>query len=179
MARDALPAYPAWMPIPRKDDYSYDPEDRRVTTDTEVAQIRRPEYATDETVVQCSVMLSPLECAFFESFEHDILAQGSGWFSLPLLLSGQVSEHEACFASRPKFGKLHGCHITVTMELRLKSRNRMCPQLTSLLTEMGPPDIFRLHDALAACVGTFPNSELPYYWQHACRQKEIAYGYGL
>ncbi|MEE0816925.1 MAG: hypothetical protein U0M13_14825, partial [Desulfovibrio fairfieldensis] len=65
------------------------------------------------------------------------------------------------------------------MELRLKSRNRMCPQLTSLLTEMGPPDIFRLHDALAACVGTFPNSELPYYWQHACRQKEIAYGYGL
>ena len=125
MARDALPAYPAWMPIPRKEDYGYEPEDRRVITDTEVAQIRRPEYATDETVVQCSVMLSPLECAFFESFEHDILAQGSGWFTLPVLVSGQVSEHEACFASRPKFGKLHGCHITVTMELRLKSRDRM------------------------------------------------------
>lgn len=134
--------WPQWLRIPRKSDYSYEPVDRAVSTEMDIGTVKRVEFTTDETIVNCALLLNPLELRFFETFERDLLRQGCTWFTMPLLLGGRVEKYKARFKGRPKIGNLQGLYATVSFVLEIEKRSLLDPGMARLLLLLAEPEAF-------------------------------------
>lgn len=141
--KKALLCWPDWMPKPQQPDYTYTPVDRRTKTDMEVGSILRVNFDTDETTLDCVLILNAVQAQWFEQFERNLLHQGAQWFRMPIQIAGCIEWHTVRFASRPKAGSLIGVtHTTYTLRLDVDKRNlKLCPDVIELLVCISPQDI--------------------------------------
>ncbi len=157
-----LCAWPQWMPLPQTSSYSYEPTDRRTRTDMEVGSVIRVNYDTDETTVNCTLILDRVQSAWFETFERDLDSQGAGWFRMPLLIGGCLSWHTVRFSSRPQAGDIIGLHMTYTFTLDVQQRNLpMCAELAALLLCISWKDFLDAYQCTRTFVLNIPNFRLP------------------
>ena len=112
--------WPDWMPIPQQNGYAFQAEDRRTKDDLGVFSPFLDEFGLEESIIECSLVLDQVQCAWFESFEGELLSQGAEWFEMPLLSGREVKWHKVRMQERPSFGSLKGCIYTMaTMKLEL------------------------------------------------------------
>lgn len=116
-------AWPEWMPAPQQDSFSIQPEDRRLTSETEAGSIIRYQFDTDVNVAECTLILNRVQAAWFESFERNILRQGTVWFDFPLWIGGEIVREKCRFKSRPKAGSLIGLYTTYSFSLYVSKRS--------------------------------------------------------
>jgi hypothetical protein len=145
---DDLMTWPKWLPRPQSTGYAYEPTDRTVSSDMEIGTIRRVEFKTDETIIGCVVILDQMQLAFFETFERDLLRQGTVWFRMPIFIAGWVDEYTVRFKERPKIGQFIGLHTTVTMKVQIEKRDLLDESLVWLLLYWSPEDIIYLSNLL-------------------------------
>lgn len=140
--------WPAWMPVAQRPNYAYEPTDRRTKTDMEVGSILRVNYDTDETSLDCTLILNAVQAQWFEKFERDLLNQGSRWFQMPIQIAGCIEWHTVRFAARPKAGSLIGPrHTTYTLKLDVQQRDlKLCDEVLELLLCLAPDDIMSASD---------------------------------
>lgn len=117
--------WPDWMPAPQQDSFSIQPEDRRLTSETEAGNIIRYQFDTDINVADCTLILNSVQSSWFEAFERDVLSQGSVWFDFPLWIGGEIAYESCRFKTRPKAGSLIGLHTTYTFSLYVSKRNSL------------------------------------------------------
>lgn len=135
--------WPDWMPAPQQDSFSIQPEDRRLTSETEVGSIIRYQFDTDVNVADCTLILNRTQAAWFELFERDILRQGSVWFDFPLWIGGEVVFETCRFKTRPKAGSLIGLHTTYTFQLYVSKRSQLAfPACLAEVFACWPPCFF-------------------------------------
>lgn len=137
--------WPSWMPKAQSNGYSYDPVDRRSKTDMEVGSILRVNFDSDETTLDCTLILNAVQSQWFEKFERDMLNQGAKWFQMPIQVAGCISMHTVRFASRPKAGNLIGpYHTSYTLKLDVQKRDlKLCDEVLELLLCVIPSDILQ------------------------------------
>lgn len=140
--------WPDWMPKPQVNGYGIQPVDRRTKTDMEIGGVYRVEFNTDECTCQCSLILSQDQAAWFETFERDLLKQGSVWFELPLWVGGNIERHVVRMKDRSSAGKLIGHHTTYTLLLDVRERNLMSEDDAEGLLEYPPGQMRKFDDAL-------------------------------
>lgn len=100
--RNPIHRWPAWIEPALADDYTVKTEDRRVNADFELNSHFLVQFNTDESTIECSLLLDSLQSNWFEAFERDLLKQGSRWFLIDLWIGGQMKEHRARFKERPE-----------------------------------------------------------------------------
>lgn len=174
--------WPDWMPKPQRPDYSYEPVDRRSKTDMEVGSVLRVDYDTDETTLNCTLILNRFQASWFEAFERGALHQGSQWFSMPLQTGGFIEWHTVRFAARPKAGKLIGtCYTTYTLQLELERREGpMCDELAKLLVCILPEELLESSAVVKDFTLSLPGvCTIPDFWIYPCIKKRVRYEYGL
>ena len=135
--------WPDWMPKAQRSSYAYEPTDRRSKTDMEVGSLIRVNYDTDESIIDCTLILDAVQSQWFEKFERDMLNQGTKWFQMPIQIAGCIEMHTVRFASRPKAGNLIGPrHTTYTLKLDLQKRDlKLCDEVLDLLLCVSPADL--------------------------------------
>lgn len=140
--------WPSWMPIAQRPNYSYEPTDRRSKTEMEVGSILRVNFDTDETTLDCTLILNTMQAQWFEKFERDMLNQGAKWFQMPIQIAGCIEWHTVRFAQRPKAGNLIGPrHTTYTLKLDIQQRDlKICDEVEELLFCLSPNEIFNAAD---------------------------------
>ena len=112
--------WPEWMPVPQKDGYSVQSEDRRTKPDFGVFGELIDEFGMEEGTIECSLLLDQVQCAWLESLEAELLWQGAQWFEMPLLSGREVTWHRVRMRERPSVGRLVGCQYTcATLKLEL------------------------------------------------------------
>lgn len=135
--------WPSWMPAPQQDSFSIQPEDRRLTSETEAGAIIRRQFDTDVNVADCTLILNRMQAAWFEQFERDVLRQGTVWFDFPLWIGGDVVWESCRFKTRPKAGSLIGLHTTYTFSLYVSKRSSLdLPDCFMALLVCWPPCFF-------------------------------------
>lgn len=144
--------WPAWMPRPQTDSYSFQIIDRRISTETEAGYIVRQQFDTDECEAECSLILDRRQSKWFESFESALLRQGASWFYFPLWSGGEISYHAVRFKTRPKFSAM-GLYTKYTFSLYVSKRNILDKYAAELIYEVGFDADFgdipdRLHEIL-------------------------------
>lgn len=182
MDSDRLYRWPDFMPKPLQEGYSYQPVDRRERTDMEVGSIIRVNYDTDETTLNCSLILDCFQSSWFEAFERGAIRQGSQWFMMPIQTGGQIKWHKVRFADRPKAGNLIGDRwTTYTLKLDVEQREGpMCDELAELLLCVLPDEVFDAREALKDVIISLPSvAKVPDFWIYPCIQKRIRYEYNL
>ncbi len=117
--------YPDWMPAPQQDSFSIQPEDRRLTSETEAGSIVRYQFDTDVNIAECTIILNRVQAAWFERFERDLLKHGTVWFNFPLWIGGELVWESCRFKTRPKAGSLIGLHTTYTFSLYVSKRTQL------------------------------------------------------
>lgn len=146
-------SWPRWMPAPQHDSFSIQPEDRRLTSETEAGAVIRKQFDTDMLVADCTIILNGAQARWFETFERDVLAQGAVWFEFPIWEGGDV-EWEMCrFKTRPKAGSLIGLHTTYTFSLYVSKRNSLYgPCIMEMLDCWSPCESTAIMDMVVAGV---------------------------
>lgn len=141
-------AWPDWMPAPQQDSFSIQPEDRRLTSETEVGSIIRYQFDSDVNVADCTLILNRTQAAWFELFERDMLRQGTVWFEFPLWIGGEVVYESCRFKTRPKAGSLIGLHTAYTFSLYVSKRSQLAfPPCLAEVFVCWPPCFFQKLDA--------------------------------
>ena len=140
--------WPDWMPAPQQDSFSIQPEDRRLTTETEAGSIIRYQFDTDVNVADCTLVLNRTQANWFEAFERDVLMQGSIWFDFPLWIGGDVVWEKCRFKTRPKAGNLIGLHTTYTFSLYVSKRSNIDGRYAAIMLELGMDDFEYIYNKL-------------------------------
>lgn len=91
-----------WMPAPQEDSWSFQPEDLREATETEVGAIVRPQFDSDILIADCSLVLNRMQSAWFEAFEKAV-NQECLWFVFPVWYGGDLRDGVVMFKDRPKW----------------------------------------------------------------------------
>lgn len=135
--------WPDWMPLAQSDGYAYEPTDRRSKTEMEVGSVLRVNFDSDETTLDCTLILNAVQSQWFEKFERNMLNQGSTWFQMPIQIAGCIERHTVRFAARPKAGSLIGpFHTTYTLKLDVRQRDLpICDEIMDLLLCVSPLDL--------------------------------------
>lgn len=134
--------WPEWMPLVQQDDYGYEPTDRRSRTDMEVGSVLRVNYDSDETTLDCSLILDVEQSQWFEKFERNMLNQGAKWFQMPIQIAGCISRHTVRFASRPKIKWKAPFYTTYAFKLDIQKRDLpICDEIMELLLCISPADL--------------------------------------
>lgn len=143
MADDRFYCWPKWMPRAQSNGYSYEPTDRRSKTDMEVGSVLRVNFDTDETTLDCTLILNAVQAQWFEKFERDFLSQGARWFQMPIQIANCIEWHTVRFASRPKAASLIGpFHTSYTLKLDVQKRDlKLCDEVVDLLLCLDPSEI--------------------------------------
>lgn len=162
-SRDRTICWPDWMPKPQRSGYSYEPADRRSKTDMEIGSVLRVNFDTDETVVNCTLILNRMQSTWFEIFERGLLRQGSQWFEMPIQTGGCIEWHTVRFAARPKAGNLIGPrHTTYTLQLEIEKRElRMCDELFELLMCISDQDLLDSYRDVRTFALSIPQFRVP------------------
>lgn len=90
-----------WMPAPQ-DSFSFQPEDLREATETEVGSIVRRQFDSDILVADCTLVLNRMQAAWFEAFEKTLIEE-SLWFTIPIWYAGSLRTARCLFKTRPKW----------------------------------------------------------------------------
>ena len=153
--------WPEWMPAPQHDSFSIQPEDRRLTSETESGNIIRHQFDTDILVADCTLILNGTQARWFAAFERDVLRQGSAWFEFPIWEDGGV-EWEMCrFKTRPKAGSLIGLHTTYTFSLYVSKRSSLYdPCIMEMLDCWSPCESVELSDTLSSSIAILNHSTI-------------------
>lgn len=151
--------WPDWMPAPQQDSFSIQPEDRRLTSETESGNVIRYQFDTDILVADCTLILNGSQARWFATFERDVLRQGSVWFEFPIWEDGGV-EWEMCrFKTRPKAGSLIGLHTTYTFSLYVSKRNSLYgPCIMEMLDCWSPCESASISDSMLASIAALDHS---------------------
>lgn len=172
--------WPDWMPLAQQSGYGYEPADRRTRTDTEVGSILRVNFDTDETTLNCTLVLNTFQAAWLEAFERGALHQGAQWFEMPIQTGGCIEWHTVRFASRPKVAGVNALYTTYTLQLDLEKRElAMGDELAELLVCVAPEDLIEAVDTVKAFVGALPALRVPDFWIYGCLHRRLEYEYGL
>ena len=91
-----------WMPAPQEDSWSFQPEDLREATETEVGAIIRPQFDSDILTADCTLVLNRMQSAWFEAFEK-AMNHESCWFIFPIWYGGCLRDGMVMFKDRPKW----------------------------------------------------------------------------
>ena len=91
-----------WMPAPQQDSWSFQPEDLRQATETEVGAILRPQFDSDVLIADCTLVLNRIQSAWFEAFEK-AMNQENLWFVFPVWYGGELRDGMVMFRDRPKW----------------------------------------------------------------------------
>lgn len=142
-------SWPEWMPAPQQDSFSIQPEDRRLTSETEAGAIIRKQFDSDVNVADCTVVLDTAEAAWLEKFERDVSRQGTVWFSFPLWIGGQLVHEQCRFKTRPKMSGVNGLTSTYSFSLYVSKRSDLLSDdAYATLTEIGADQIERFSNLL-------------------------------
>ncbi|MDL2315661.1 hypothetical protein LJC59_01065 [Desulfovibrio sp. OttesenSCG-928-A18] len=141
--------WPKYMPHPQRSGYGYQPVDRRTKTDMEIGSVYRTEFDTDETTLECSLILPPDLAAVFEAFEYHALHGGATWFELPVMVAGRIKHHTVRFREHPSASILGTCHTQYTLSLDVQKRHLLCPEDMAALMENSPCQIRAFEKGLA------------------------------
>lgn len=104
--------WPDWMPVPQKDDYAVQTEDRRTKPEFGVFGELIDEFGMEEGTIECTLLLDQVQTAWLESLEQELLWQGAEWFEMPLLSGREITWHKVRMRERPNLNKLTGCLYT-------------------------------------------------------------------
>ena len=148
MATTYTYSWPDWMPKPLQQGFTINPVERRKISDMEAGSLIRVEYDNDEMECQCSVVLDQNQAAFFESFEAQVLRQGSRWFEFPLWVSGEIQYQMVRFKARPKISQIRGYHTFYQMTLQVEKRQLMDEGVTAILSLFGPDAFYDFENRL-------------------------------
>lgn len=145
---DKFYCWPDWMPKAQRNGYGYEPVDRRAKTDMEVGSLIRVNYDTDETTLNCTLILNAVQAQWFEKFERNMLNQGSQWFQMPIMVAGCIQMHTVRFASRPKASEVIGpYHTSYQLALEVQERNLdICDELMDIMLCVSPKHIMMTSD---------------------------------
>lgn len=143
---EKLFCWPRWMPLAQSNGYSYEPTDRRTKTDMEVGSVLRVNFDTDETTLDCSLILNVVQSQWFEVFERNLIRQGATWFEMPIQVAGCIEWHTVRFASQPKASWKGPIHTTYSFKLDIQKRNLdICPELAEFLLCFTPEELLEIH----------------------------------
>ena len=92
----------SWMPAPQQDSWSFQPEDLRQATETEVGAIIRPQFDSDILIADCTLVLNRMQSAWFEAFEKAMNCENL-WFVFPVWYGGEIRDGTVMFKDRPKW----------------------------------------------------------------------------
>lgn len=122
MATD-LVCWPYWLPVPERTDYSYEPVDQtNVRSEMDVGVLVRRAFTTDETIINCQIIVEDCEAYWFEAFEQWMLNQGSQWFGMPLWVAGVKQNYVCQMVDRPKMSEVRGFTNFITFAVRVQKR---------------------------------------------------------
>lgn len=139
---EILNCWPSWMPLAQQTSYSYNPTDRRTKTDMEVGSVLRVNYDTDETTLNCQIILNRVQSQWFEIFERNLQNQGARWFRMPIQIAGCIEWHTVRFASRPKASIMAPHYTRYDLQLDIWKRNfALCPGVAEFLLCHTPEDL--------------------------------------
>lgn len=134
--------WPKWLPKAQQSGYSYEPTDRRTRTDMEVGSVLRVNYDTDETTLNCMLILNAVQAQWFEKFERELINQGATWFQMPIQAGGCIEWHTVRFASRPKASIMAPHYTQYDLKLDLWRRElSICMELEELMLCLSPEEI--------------------------------------
>lgn len=118
----AIPAYPAGLPLPLRDGYSFDPVNRINRTEMVTGRARqRVEFTRTPTLANISWIFTATEAQLFQSWAD--LVAGAGWISMPLVSPLGFDTLECRFTETPGGPELVGRYawkFTATCEIRWK-----------------------------------------------------------
>lgn len=178
MARksDSIYKWPAWMPKAQQSDYSYEPVDRRSRTEMEVGSVLRVNYDTDETTLNCILILNRFESAWFEAAERTALWQGSQWIEMPIQTGGFINMHTVRFKARPKASIKAPFYTQYSLTLELEKRElEMCDSLAQFLFCFAPDEVCGVADLADTFIERMPPLQVPDFWIYGCKQKRVKY----
>ena len=118
-----LVCWPYWLPEPERNEYGYEPSDQsNVRSEMDVGSIVRRVFTTDETTINCKIIVEDCEAFWFETFEQWLLNQGTEWFAMPLWVAGEKQYYVCQFTDRPKMGEVRGYTNFITFTVRVQKR---------------------------------------------------------
>lgn len=166
-----LNCWPEWMPKAQQTSYSYNPTDRRTKTDMEVGSVLRVNYDTDETTLNCQLILNRMQSQWFEVFERNLQNQGAKWFRMPIQIAGCIEWHTVRFASRPK-ASIKAPHYTqYDLQLDIDRRDLvLCPEVAEFLFCYTPYDFLRIIPVLRDFWMGLKALQTPYWIVEACKE---------
>lgn len=118
--------WPCWLPLPEQETYQYEQIDPTKFLQMEIGSLRRRTFDFDALTISCSLILDECQAAFFETFENDLMKQGTLWFYMPLLLGGQILDYRVRFNSRPKVTGVKGFNTLFSFSIFV-GRRRLQP----------------------------------------------------
>lgn len=110
-----------WLPNPQQDSWSFQPEDVRQATETEVGAIVRPQFETDVLAASCTLVLDQDQAAWFEAFERAAVCENL-WFHFPVWYGGEIADALCTFKDRPKW-TVEALTTTYTFSLLVQKRS--------------------------------------------------------
>lgn len=141
-------SWPSSLPKPMQSGFSMQPEDRRTASST-IGTSFSNGFGGDVCSVDCTVFLSPAQCAAFEKFERDTLVQGAKWFKFPIWYGGEVHSEFCRFKTRPKASNRHGLWMEYSFSLYVQKRSELFPDcLTRIFACWHPCWFFEFNDSL-------------------------------
>lgn len=140
---------PSWLKPPLESGYSMEVIDRRQKTQMEIGSLYRVEFDTDEASISFEFACNPIQAAYLESFEKNLLNQGSTWFIMPLYYSGGMRDTKVRFADRPKLSRKEGIYSYYQIVLDVQQREElMCAETLLMLDCFEPCQITKMSKAL-------------------------------
>ena len=147
----------SWMPAPQQDSFSFQPEDLRQTTETEVGAIIRPQFDSDVLIADCTLILNRMQSAWFEAFEK-AMNQENLWFIFPVWYAGDLRDGMVMFRDRPKWS-VEAYTTTYKFSLLVQKRSlEIGPCAAEMLKCWSPAEACLVEAALEPAISALNHS---------------------
>lgn len=161
---EILNCWPSWMPKAQQTSYSYNPVDRRTKTDMEVGSVLRVNFDTDETTLNCQLILNRVQSQWFEVFEQVLQNQGSKWFRMPIQIAGCIEWHTVRFATRPKASIMAPHYTQYDLTLDIWKRDfTLCPGVAEFLLCHTPDELIDAVNNVRIFWMSLQKLQIPYF----------------
>lgn len=102
-----MEAYPAGLPKPLRDGYSFEPYNNIIRTEMDSGRARqRVDFEDAPTIATLRFMFSSAEAQLFEYWQTKTVK--AAWFTMTLVTPLGFGEHEVRFIEKPSGGALEG-----------------------------------------------------------------------
>lgn len=117
----SISSWPTGFPTPLREGYGYSQPELNQRTSFALGGRVRPLFSDGPDRFDVSVMLSAAQWRRFQGWHRYELANGSGWFTLPLFASGIRQIREARFTEAPRYELVAVSHARVTLPLETRT----------------------------------------------------------